>query len=345
MIPHSKPYITNKDRDAVDNVLRSGMIAHGDLVRRFEEACARFLNVPDSIAVNRGTTALTTALLALEMKSSAEVILPTYVCKNVAEAILFAGYKPVFCDVGDNWNMTPETVTRVMSDRTGAIVLVHIFGIPAHVESFLKFGIPIIEDACQAFGTKDNNQFVGTKGNIGFYSFHATKCLTTGEGGLIVSKEASLIQKMRELRDGQDLLSPRLAVPLTDLQAALGLSQLESYNEYIRQRRRIADRYFTELNTLPIRLPDAVKLSSLFFRFPIRCGGNFNLIQQMFAERGIHVRQGVDNLLHRTENILDDTFPKASLLSEETVSLPIYPALTNDEQTAIISACREIWGH
>jgi UDP-4-amino-4-deoxy-L-arabinose-oxoglutarate aminotransferase len=343
MIVHSKPMITTKDREAVTKVLVSGMLANGALVNRFEESCARYLCTTDAVAVSSGTAALTLALLALNLKPLSEIILPTYVCKNVAEAVLFAGYKPVFCDIGDYWNMTPDAVENMISKHTGAIILVHIFGIPLHVQDFLKFGIPIIEDACQAFGVKDETRFVGNIGTIGCFSFHATKCLTTAEGGLLVCEDNTLLHRIRELRDGQSSLGPRFAAQLNDMQAALGLSQLESYAEFVDRRKAIADRYFEELGVLPIQLPHAIRSKSLFFRFPVRFDGVFISIQQAFAAKGIHIRRGVDSLLHRLLNLPDDTFPKATSTFEETISLPIYPALTDDEQTIIIQGCKEIW--
>jgi perosamine synthetase len=343
IIPHSKPFIANDDYDAVSNVLASGMISSGSLVEIFEESCAQYLSVNQTVAVNSGTSALILALLALQLKPSAEVILPTYVCRNVVEAVLFAGYKPVFCDVGEIWNMTTDTVSRVLSKHTGAIILVHVFGIPLHARDFLEFGVPLIEDACQAFGINDGNAFAGTTGLIGCYSFHATKCLTTGEGGLLTSHDLTFMEKIRALRDGEDSLSLRIPFQMSDIQAGLGLNQLKKYGEFVDRRKTIALRYFDELQELPIRLPRAVQHNSLFFRFPVLYEGAFSHIRSLFYEKGIHVRKGVDNLLHRMEGLPDDEFLKSVALFDETISLPIYPALSDNEQSVIIDACKEIF--
>jgi UDP-4-amino-4-deoxy-L-arabinose-oxoglutarate aminotransferase len=343
VIPHSKPWITEADQKAVVDVLNSRMIAQGDQVRLFEETCARYLGVPNGVAMGSGTAALTLALWALGLKKGGEVILPTYVCKNVAEAILNAGCVPVFCDVGHHWNMTAKTVADVLTKRAIAIIVIHLFGIPTHLDDFEKFGLPIIEDACQAFGAKAEERIVGTMGTIGIFSFHATKCLTTGEGGLAISNDPKLLERMRKLRDGEDYPEIRVTSPMTDLQAALGISQLSRYPVFLKQRRSIAESYFEALSDCPVALPDAVRNESIFFRFPIRVSGKFQVLRQRFAEKGVHVRQGVDVLLHRIMNNPSKKFSTAERLFAETVSLPIYPALTEGEQKRVIQVSQEIW--
>ena len=131
---------------------------------------------------------------------------------------------------------------------------------------------------------------------------------------------------------------------MTDLQAALGFSQLSRYPIFLRRRRFIAERYFDVLSDCPVVLPDRMRHKSIFFRFPIRVSGNFERIRKRFAEEGIHVRQGVDAMLHRSMSQSQKKFPNAERLFAETVSLPIYPALTEREQRRVISACRKVCG-
>jgi UDP-4-amino-4-deoxy-L-arabinose-oxoglutarate aminotransferase len=345
MIAHSKPWITDSDLRAVDTVLTSGMIAQGKLVREFEVKVAQYLGVADGVAVNSGTAALVLALKALGVGPNCEVIIPTYVCKSVAEAVISAGARPILCDVGDEWNMTVETVALKVTPRTAAIIVVHIYGIPADTYSFKKFGVPIIEDACQAFGASIHGAKVGTIGTIGVFSFHATKCLTTGEGGMAVSNDPDLIERMRVLRDGLNFaLGERVASPMTDLQAALGLSQLSRYSEFLSRRKEIADLYFTKLSECHVQLPKAIREKSIFFRFPLRVQGDFDMHRQQFEKLGVHVRRGVDALLHRIMGLDKHLFPVAEKLFAETVSIPIYPALKEKEVETVIEACHTIWG-
>lgn len=347
MITHSKPWIVDSDRQAVDAVLASGMLAQGRLVRAFEARVSQYLGSGGGVAVASGTAALILALKALKVGATHEVIVPTYVCKSVVEAVVSTGAKPVLCDVGEEWNMTAETVAPKVTSRTAAIVVVHIFGIPANTYSFKQFGVPIVENCCQAFGARADGANVGTIGSVGVFSFHATKCLTTGEGGLAMSSDLGLLERMRSLRDGNcSATGERVASPMTDLQAALGLSQLSRYPQFLKRRKEIAELYFAELRGCSIQLPEAVREKSIFFRFPVRVQGDFNVYQRRFEALKIHVRRGVDNLLHRAVGLERHDFPVAEKLLSETVSIPIYPALEDKELQEVISACCKVWrGH
>lgn len=344
MITHSKPWITEADREAVGRVLSGGMVARGRVAEEFEAAAAGYLGASDGVAAASGTAALLLTLRALGVGAGDEVILPTYVCKSVHEVVTTLGARGVLCDVGDDWNMTPREVAPHVTERTAAIIVVHIFGIAADTRAFTEFGVPVVEDCCQAFGAKAGGEFAGTVGAAGVYSFHAIKCLTTGEGGLAVSNDPRLIERMRELRDGgEGLAEARVAAPLTDMQAALGLSQLARYEEFQSRRQKIAARYFDELSGCPVRLPEGVKGASMFYRFPVRAGGDFRDGRRRFEERGVQVRRGVDRLLHRFLGLERGLFPNAERLFRETVSIPIYPALADAEVERVAEAARAVW--
>lgn len=345
MITHSKPWITEADRERVGRVLSGGMLAQGRLVEEFEARACDYLGARGGVAAASGTAALLLTLKALGVGAGREVILPTYVCKSVLEVVTTLGATPVLCDVGQDWNMTPREVEPHVGARTAAIIVVHIFGIAADARSFLGFGVPVVEDCCQAFGAKDGEKFVGTTGAAGVYSFHAIKCLTTGEGGLAVSNDPDLVGRMRRLRDGgEGLASERVAAPLTDMQAALGLGQLARYEEFLSRRREIAARYFDDLRGCPVRLPDEVRGASMFYRFPLRAeGADFRDARPRFEGRGVQVRRGVDRLLHRFLGLGRELFPNAERLFRETVSIPIYPALADDEVARVTEAARAVW--
>lgn len=345
MIAHSRPWINHEDRRAVDSVLRSRMVAQGEVVRQFEDEAGRYLGLVGGVAAGSGTAALTLALRALQLGEGAEVVIPTYVCSNVVESVWSAGYVPVPCDAGEEWNMTLESVAAVLSRRTRAIVLVHTFGIAIDTQAFRQFELPIIEDACQAFGARVDGRPVGTMGDVGVVSFHGTKCLTTGEGGMAISPRHVLVERMRELRDGKRAPGPRIAAPMSDLQAALGLNQLRRYDQFLARRKRLAERYFRSLSGLQVRLPLGVRDRSIFFRFPVRAYEDFAVIQRHFAQFGVHIRRGVDALLHHTVLRSHQDLPGAERLYAETVSLPIYPALTLKEQDIVIDAARGAWGN
>lgn len=344
MITHSQPWITDADKQAVRVVLESGMIAQGRLVEQLETEVANYLGLAGGVAVASGSTALVLALKALDVKCDDEVILPTYVCKSVLESVISVGAKPVLCDIGNDWQMTQQTIASQVTSHTAAIIVVHLFGIACDTQAIKSFAIPIIEDCCQAFGASFNDTKVGSIGTISIFSFHATKCLTTGEGGMAVSNSSTLLARMRSLRDGdQYTLERRILAPMTDLQAALGLSQLARYPQFLQRRQEIANYYFHHLQNCSIHIPEAIRQLSIFFRFPVRVQGDFETYQQQFNQYNIHVRRGVDNLLHRLLGLDQDLFPIAERLFTETVSLPIYPALSNEEIKKVVLTCQTIW--
>jgi UDP-4-amino-4-deoxy-L-arabinose-oxoglutarate aminotransferase len=263
----------------------------------------------------------------------------------VLEAVFSSGASPVLCDVGDKWNMTAETVAPKISDKTAAIILVHIYGNPADSHAILNLGIPVVEDCAQALGAQEAGAKVGTSGVIGMFSFHATKCLTTGEGGLAVSNDPAIVSKMRALRDGKENLpAERVASPMTDPQAALGLSQLSRYPKFLGRRKRIADAYFSGLQHCAVELPTTIRGKSIFFRFPLRAQGDFASLRKQFDELGVQVRRGVDRLLHRSLGLDAEEYANAEKAFADTVSIPIYPALDDQEVERIIQACRTVWG-
>lgn len=172
VITHSKPWINGRDRQAVAAVLESGMLTQGQLTHRFENAVARFLGTAGAVAAGSGTAALALALKALELGSDAEVILPTYVCRNVLDAVLVAGYTPALCDMGRDWHMTAETVAPAVTRRARAVMAVHPFGIAVTL-NLEQTGLAVVEDACQAFGARHpDGRAVGTVGRAGVVSFH-----------------------------------------------------------------------------------------------------------------------------------------------------------------------------
>lgn len=331
MISHSKPWITEADQEAVNAVLVGGQIAPGNQVRRFEEEVAAYTGTAGGVALGSGTAAIVLALWALEIGTADEVIVPTYVCHQVADAVLAVGAIPVLCDVGTEWNMTAETVKPHLSPRTRAIIGVHIFGITADIDALLEFGLPVIEDCCQALGAPGMG-----RGTMSIYSFHATKCLTTGAGGMVTASDSVWLDRLRRLQHVHSALSP-----MTDLQAALGISQLGRYKAMLERRQAIAEHYFAAFPSDWTAKLKGVRHRSMFYRFPTTAGFSVAHVQA-FEERGIMVRRGVDDLLHRRVNLPDADFPNATTHFDATLSVPIYPALTDAEVQTVIEAVQDI---
>ncbi len=337
MILHSKPWITEEDLKAVEETLKGGMIAQGQTTKDFETVVSDWVGAVGGVAVASGSAALQLALLTLDIAKNDEVILPTYVCESVMEAVVSVGAKPILCDVGYNWVMEPKNVVHKISPNTKAIIVPHMYGIFADIIAFKEFNIPIIEDCAQAFGDKSIDKITA---DIAVLSFHPTKCLTSGEGGMLVSLKNEHIQKARLIRDGSELANTmRLIAPLSDIQAALGISQLKRYPNLLKRRREIAGKYLTTLAAISLKLVNYdAKASSMFFRLPLKVDGGLDKYQVSFFEKGIQIRRGVDKLLHRFMGLNDKNFPVSVELFNQTISIPIYPALSDDEVNRINKA-------
>lgn len=342
IISHSKPTLSDQDYRAVQAALQSGMIAEGALVAEFEENVSRFLQAAGGVATPNGTLALILGLKALNISPGDEVIMPTYVCRSVWDAVTAVGATPVLCDIGDDWCADTGTITPHITSKTKAIIVVHPFGIVADVKQILSLGIPVVEDCCQAFGAERDGYRAGSTGDLGVVSFHATKCLATGEGGMVLSKHPAIVNRLHRLKTGD--IAERYRFSFSNLQAALGISQLRQYQGFLQRRQRIAQRYFDRLTGLPIRLPQTVRDRSIFFRFPLRHQMDFTRLQKAYDASGIQVRRGVDALLHRLFETPADGFPGAETLFKETLSLPIYPSLSDEQVDDIIQVTETVFG-
>jgi len=311
--------------------MATGMIASGQETAAFEAEIGEALSMPPGVATSSGTAALAASLRALQVGRDHEVIVPTYVCRAVADAVESVGARPALCDVELDWCMSARTVADAITPRTRAVIVVHTFGICADTAGIRDLGFPIVEDCCQAIGAPGTGEI----GAAVVLSFHATKLLTTGEGGMALARESGIAARLRSA----------VAVartPLADVQAALGRSQLQKYAQFRRRRQILAERYLAAWSALPAALPFHLMGRSLFFRFPLRTSGDFDQLRESFGRRGVHVRRGVDALLHRASGLDVSRFPNAEQLFRETLSIPLYPSLTDDDQARVVEAARDV---
>lgn len=316
------------------------MIAGGIQAEAVTSELASRLGLAGGQSTPNGTLALILALKLIAPEPGCEIILPTYVCPSVWHAVVASGMQPVLCDVEpDDWCMSERTVARCVTPNTGGILVVHPFGITAPVDMLQSFGVPVLEDCCQAFG--HSHVPTGITGLCAVYSFHATKLLAAGEGGMVLSRDERILDRLRTPSATHDAFRK----PMSDLQAALLGEQLKRYDSFLERRFAIANRYYNELSGLECTLPESIKDRSVFFRFPLRTNLDFESVKVAFATKGIHVRRGVDSLLHREFSIHTQSFQQSERCYRETVSIPIYPAMTDNEVDQVIQACRSIFRH
>jgi len=293
-------------------------------------------------AVSSGTTALQLTLLGLGIGPGDEVIIPSYVCAALWHAVRAAGAEPVLADcTGDTFNICPVDAKERITDRTRAIIVPHLFGQSADLDPLLSFGVPVIEDCAQSLGSLYRSHPTGSFGTAAVFSFYATKMIAAGEGGMVVSRDDRLISLIRDLRDydEKDDLCLRLNAKLTDLQAALALSQLGKLPDFIARRRVIAGRYDRVLEhcglTPPCRRDDR---DHIFFRYVLLTEAAEAFMAAM-ENRGVICRRPVFRPLHR---YLGQTgFPMTDKIWQCAVSLPLYPGLTEEEIAAMETALAE----
>ncbi len=344
MIPHSRPTIDKKDAELLSDVLLSGQIAQGEKVAEFEKQMARFLGVEGCVATNSGTAALHLSLVALGIGEGDQVLLPTYVCAALLNAVNYVRATPVLVDINPrSFNLDVRDLKAKLTPRSKAVILPHMFGLPADIDEITALGIPVIEDCAQAVGATFQGKPVGSFGTLSVFSFYATKVITTGEGGMVASHSQALLEKVKDLReyDEKDNYRLRFNYKMSDLQAALGLSQLARLADFISHRRKIAGLYSASLKGFAVDLPqESEDRRHIFFRYVIRAKRPLAAILRSFEQRGVCCRRPAYKPLHLLLGL--GGFPGTEQTAESALSLPIYPSLKEEEIEKIVEAAQEI---
>ena len=328
-IPHSRPTLGEEEIRAAAEVIASGQLAQASKVAAFEKAVCARLGAPAAVAVSSGTAALHLSLLALGVGPGDEVILPSYVCSALLNVVNYIGASPVLTDIDpDTLNIDPRDAHRKKTARTRAVIVPHLFGLPADLASLGKLDVPIIEDCAQALGAAYHRRPVGTFGDTAVFSFYATKMIATGEGGMVVCRSAALADKIRNLRayDRRDRYQVGFNYKMTDMQAAIGLVQLRRLDTFLQRRKAIARRYRQVLAPLSFRLPPSDP-GHIYYRFVMGMQGDASGWIEQLAAKGIHCDRPVFMPLHRYLGF--DGYPETETARRRCLSIPIYPSLTD----------------
>ena len=339
LMPHSKPSLGQEELRAVTEVLRSGQITAGPMVAQFERGIAAYMGVHGGVAVSSGTVALELALRALGVGHGDNVILPSYVCSAPWLAVQRVGAQARLVDINPTtYNLDPQKVRKARTSRTRAVIVPHMFGLPADLTSLQSLDIPLIEDCAQTLGAMEQGRAVGSVGTLTVCSFYATKLLCTGEGGMVLSNDEALLERVRALREYDKAPSLNSAAgncKLTDLQAAIGVAQLNQLGEFLDKRSALAalyrDMLSPELFTMPV-VPAG--RTHVYFRFVVRLmnglqsADDFTDYLSRLAHRGLQCRKPVFRPLHRYLDLPD--FPASDEADASAISLPIHPSLTEE---------------
>ena len=342
MIPHSRPTLGPEEHQAVEEVLASGQIAQGKKTALFEKRFCEFTGRRFAVAVSSGTSALHLSLVALGIGRGDEVILPSFTCAALLHALAAVGAKPVLADIDpEDFNLTAAEVKKKIRKKTRAILVPHSFGRAARMEEILSFKIPVIEDGTQALGARVGNQKVGSFGAASIFSFYATKMITTGEGGMVLTDFPRLAERIHDLRDYDKKENFRLRTnsKMTDLEAAMGIEQLKKLESFIESRREIAREYHESLANSPVILPtEDPQRDHVYYRFVVRIRKKSQAWLKELEKRSVEVKRPVYKPLHRYLELSDTSFPETARAMKEACSLPIYPSLAPESRVQISHA-------
>lgn len=377
-LPFALPEIGEDEIQEVVDSLRSGWVTTGPKTKRFEQDFAQYIgDGVEAISVNSATAGLHLALEALGIGPGNEVIVPTLTFTATAEVVRYLGADPVFVDIDPvTLNVDVAAIKAAITPRTKTIMPVHYAGLACDMDAILELawehGLSVVEDAAHAFPTRYKGRLIGTMtSNVTVFSFYANKTMTTGEGGMVVTRDAELAKRIKMMRihgisrDAFDryvskspswfyeVVAPGFKYNLTDIASSLGIHQLKKIDRLLQRRQELAQAYFEGLKDLPLRLPvDAndggqhawhlyvVRLTS---QAPI---GRDDLIQQL-SDHGIGT--SVHYIpLHRhpywrdTYHLLPEQFPEADAAYHSMLSLPLYTKMTDADQQRVISALKEL---
>ena len=378
VLPFALPDIGADEIDEVLDSIRSGWLTSGPKTKRFEEDFASFIGSGvEAIAVNSATSGLHLALEACGIKSRDEVITTTYTHTATAEVVRYLGADPIFVDIDPiTFNMNPANIEAAITPHTRAIIPVHFAGLACDMDAILsiarKHGLKVVEDAAHAFPTTCNGTLVGgLESDATVYSFYATKTLTTGEGGMIVSRDRDLARHCRltrlhgidhstferatstKLSCDYDVVSQGYKYNMNDLAASMGIHQLKKATAFHKRRVAMADRYDKELVSLPLILPPHAQKGDkhAWHLYVIRLMDEIQMGRDRFielmADRGIGCSVHFKPLhLHShwrdLYNLKSADFPHAVHAYERSVSLPLYTKMSDEDQARVIAAVKDI---
>ena len=350
IIPVAEPKIGERELELVSDCVRSGWVSSkGKYVNQFEENFAEFCGVKYGVATFNGTIALHLVLAALNIGAGDEVIVPSLTFVATANAVAYTGATPIFVDSEpETWNIDPTAIETAITPRTKAIIPVHLYGHPADMDAInaiaRRHNLRVIEDAAEAHGAQYRGKPAGSLGDAAIFSFMGNKIITTGEGGLVVTNNRALAERCFFLQNhARRPDSPYWHTEIgfnyrmTNLQAALGVAQLEQIEEFITIRRRNAAHYMARLGDVPglVMPPQAEWAETVYWMFaPLitpEFGVDRDTVITKLREKGIESRPFFGCVHQMPMYNTGQSFPVAEMLSAQGINLPSGTTLTADD--------------
>jgi len=365
-VPIAAPNLSGKELEYVSDCIKSGWISSkGKYVDLFEEKFSKYIGEKNGVAVSNGTSALHLALAAIGVKSADEVIMPTFTMMATANAAAYQGAKPVLVDSEmDTWNIDPSKIEERITEKTKAIMIVHLYGHPAKTKEIADIakdhGLYLIEDSAEAHGAEYYGKKVGSIGDMSCFSFYANKIITTGEGGMVLTDNDELANRLRKLRDQayskefrKWLIHDEIGFNyrLTNMQAAVGLAQVERIEEFIAHHRDLAHLYNSLLEGVKgiIRPPEASWAKSVYWMYTILLDGAIlsrdELMVRLEKDYGIDSRATFYPIHLQPvskDTYKDEKYPVAEALGKNGLNLPSGNSTTFDEVKYVATAIRSL---
>ena len=373
MIPIAKPYLTETEAQAAYDTILTGWVTQGPKVQEFEKKFADYVGTKYAVALSNCTTALHLAMIVAGIKEGDEVICPSMSYIATANSIRYVGAKPVFAEVNtDTYNIDAAHVEKLINSKTKAVLIVHQIGMPADIDTFAKlcnkYGLKLIEDAACAAGSSYKGKKIGAHSDIVCFSFHPRKVITTGDGGMITTNNEKYYERLKLLRQHAMSVNDRVRhtsskiifedhievgynYRMTDIQAAVGIKQLEKLDWIISERRKIAMHYHEAFKNIDcIRLPlEKDDYFSNYQSYSIylkdNCPVTRNDLMQKLLDKGIASRRGIMTA-HRETAYVDYCkgliLPISEDACDRSILIPIYIPMQQEEIDKVIITLREI---
>lgn len=352
-IPLAKPYFDSEELREVQKVLDSGWVARGAKAEEFESKIADYLGIKYAIAVTNCTSALHLSLLSIGVKEGDEVLVADYTFPATGHAVLYCRANPIFVDIDlKTYNINPDLIEEKITDKTKAIILVHIFGQPAEMDAIMKIAgkhnLKVIEDAACALGAKYKNKSAGTIGDSGCFSLHARKGITTGEGGVVVTNNGNLAEKIRSLsvfgmaqaawnRESRnrpiipEFTSVGYNYKISDITAAIGVAQLRKLEKIIEKKQSLAKYWDEKLRKIESITPPYVdeNVRHVYQSYVALIDKRIDRDKtiEKLMEKGVQTQIGTYALHIQSAYNSKDRCPNSLDIFKRALALPIYYAM------------------
>jgi len=359
----AKPVLGREELEAVRKVFESGMLAQGEKVKLFEEKFAEYIGVQHAVAVANGTVALDVALKTLGLGSGDEVVTSAFSFIASSNCVLYQGAKPVFADIDRrSFNVDPLDVAEKITAKTRAIIPVHLFGQPADMDGLNEIakdkGIAVVEDAAQSHGAEYKGRKTGSLGDVGCFSFYATKNMTTCEGGMITTNDSKLARRVRLLRDhGQTEKYQHIILGynyrMTEVSAAVGLVQLRKLDRLNKRRNENASLLTKGIEKIAGLTPPHTNhdVRHVFYQYVIRVEEDYPMERNKLAEHLMEEGIGVavhyptpvyKQPLYKELGYEKTTCPIAEEACKRVLSLPVHPSVTEEDTRHILDVLGKV---